>query len=81
MATKEIKIKKGLRAYNYSEAKERKEKPYKPKIETKRVFNEKTESYEYETKERNYKLEWEETENELKQLYQIEELVNKGDKR
>lgn len=77
---KEIKYKKG-NVYQYVDNSiyEDNEK-YKAEIYTTRELNPKTEKYEYKTEIINHKLNWEQEEQKLKQLYQLEELKEKGSK-
>lgn len=79
--SKEIKYKKG-NVYQYVDNSIfDNTETYKEEIYTTRELNPKTEKYEYKTEIINHKLNWEQEEQKLKQLYQMEELAEKGTKK
>lgn len=53
---------------------------YKPEKITERILNPKTEKYEYKTRIVNHKLDWEQEEQKLKQLLQLQEIAKESKK-
>lgn len=70
-----MKYKKGKNAWlNANHEMFNNNKEYEPETIKERVFNEKTEQYEYIVTEVNHKLNWEQTEQQLMDLMEIEKI-------